>query len=138
LTDVKSTADSSGILLSRLDVNKDLLGLYNTAWLALVEDTKHLGPDLEFPAMRCGWERLVKLNLALSIDDAAGIELWHAGDRTSCRSRIEIYYFLVGVLEWEDDWVSRKGRKAWMKFIEEVELVIGATYAIGEEKHIAL
>jgi hypothetical protein len=51
LTDVESTANSPGILLARLYINEDLLGLDNTARLALVKDTKHLAPDLEFSAM---------------------------------------------------------------------------------------
>jgi hypothetical protein len=117
LSNVEGTANSPDILLARLSINKDLLGLYDTTWLALVEDTKHLGPDLELSAMRCRWERLVEFNLSLTVYDTARVELWYTGDWSSSRPRVEIYDFLVGVLEGKDDGVSGEYAKRWMKFL---------------------
>jgi hypothetical protein len=108
LTNIESTANGSGILLISLRIDEDLLGLYDAAGLALVKDTEHLAPDFEFPAVGSNWERLIELNLSLSIYDTARIELGYAGYGDSCRSSVKIDYFLIRMLEREDDGISRE------------------------------
>lgn len=49
------------------------------------------------------------MDLALAIKDAFCVELRNAFDGSAVTARIEVDDFLVGVLEWEDDWVRREG-----------------------------
>jgi hypothetical protein len=94
-----------------------LLGLYNRTWLALVVYTQHFTSDLEFSTLRAYGQGLEKLDLALAIEDAFSIKLWYAFNRCAVAARIEIYDFLVGVLEGEDDGVGGKSSKGRMEFL---------------------
>jgi hypothetical protein len=96
-----------------------LLSLDDCARLTLVVYTQNFAPDLELSAFRSYWQRLEKLQLALAVKNTLGIELWYTFDRCTVATRIEVDDILVGMLEWQDDGVSREGSERWVKFLHE-------------------
>jgi hypothetical protein len=81
---------------------------------------------------------LEELNLPLSINNALVIEFWNTGNGCCTGATIEIDHFLVFVLEGQDDWVGGEGSKVGVQFVEEMELVGCAAYAVSEEENITL
>lgn len=116
LTDVEALANSSAVCLTRLRINKALLGL-DDGCLALVVHTQHLTPDLELAAFACYRKWLEELDPALSVENMLGVELGYALNRHSVAARIEVDDLLVGMLEWKDDGVSREGSEGRMEFL---------------------
>ena len=116
LTDVEALANSSAVRLTRLRVNKALLGL-DDGCLTLVVHTQHLTPDLELAAFACYRKRLEELYPALSVENMLGVELGYALDGLGVAARIEVDDFLVCMLEWKNDGVGREGSKGRMEFL---------------------
>jgi hypothetical protein len=137
LPDEERTPHSPRIRLPGLRIHKHLLRLDHTPRLPLIIDAQNLTPDLEIPAMAADGQRLQKLNLALAVDDAAVVEFRDARDGLRARAAVEVDDFLVGVLEGEDDRVGGEGGEGGVQFVEKVEFVGRAAYAVGEEEDVA-
>lgn len=117
LSDVEAASDRPRVRLTTLCVHQALLGLDHGTWLALVVYTKNLASDLKLPALGAYGQGLEKLDLALAIENALGVELWYALDGSAIAARVEVDNFLVGVLEWEDDRVGGEGSKGRVQFL---------------------
>lgn len=117
LADVKATANSSAVCLASLSIYKPLLCLDDCARLSLVVHTEHLASDLELATLaRCrNW--LEEFELTLAIEDMLGVELGDTSDRLGVRASVEVNYFLIGVLEGQNDGVCGECCKLRMQFL---------------------
>ena len=111
LSNVEATAYGPGVGLARLCVYKPLLCLDDCARLALVVYTENLAPDLESATLAGSRNGLVELKLALAVEHMLSVELGYAIDGLSVRPSVEVNYFLVGVLEGQDDRICRECSK---------------------------
>lgn len=118
LANVEATAYNPAVCLACLRIYKSLLCLDDCAGLSFVVDTKHLAPDLELATLAGGRDRLEELELALAIEDMLGIEFRYAIDGLGVRAGVKVDYFLVGVLERQDDGVCRERCKLRVQFLE--------------------
>lgn len=99
LTDKEARANSSRVYLSSLFIDNRLLGLHHGARLALVINSKNLGPQLEFSALGRRRKWFQELDKSLPVDNTLCVEFGNAGDRVACLSSIEVNDFLCGLLE---------------------------------------
>jgi hypothetical protein len=118
LTNVKATANSPAVCLACFGIHEPLLCLDDCAGLSLVIDTKHLTPDLKLATLAGRRNRLQEFELALAVENMLGIELGHTSDWLSVRASVEVDYFLIGVLERQDDGVCGESCKLGMQFLQ--------------------
>jgi len=145
-------ARSAHVELASLGIDQVILSLEHSR-LALVVEPHDLAADLKSPAFGSGRQRLKELYVPLAVDDALAVELRRAGDALSCwaLSGVEVDDLGAGVLEGEDDGVGGEDGEVRVEFllvyechvpgswgcgrayIEKVQLVYGASYAIREQ-----
>jgi hypothetical protein len=118
LANIKSTAYSPAVCLPRLCVHQPLLGLDDRTRLALVINTKDLAPDLELAAFAGDRNRLEEFKLALTIKDMLGVKLGYTIDGFGVRAGVKVDYFLVRVLEWQDDGICREGSELRVQLLQ--------------------
>jgi hypothetical protein len=95
--------------LARGDVDEVGLGVDDGAGLALVIDAEDLCAGLELAAFRGGGEGLEELDLALAVDDAAGVKGGDAGDLDGLLGGVEVDDLLGVALEGWESLVSGVG-----------------------------
>ena len=118
LTNVKATANSPAVCLACFGIHEPLLCLDDCAGLPLVVDTEHLTPDLELATLAGGRNRLQEFELALAVENMLGIELGYTSDWLSVRASVEVDYFLISVLERQDNGVCGECCKLGMQFLQ--------------------
>lgn len=121
LSDEECRANDARVDFVRLGVDYVRLCLHDSAWLALVVDSKNCVPALELPALGGCGKSLVEDHLSLAIENASAVQLGNSGDVCSAfgLSSIEVDHFLGSVLEGEDDGVCWEGSKVLIEFLEE-------------------
>lgn len=117
LADVEATANSSAVRLASLSIYKPLLCLNDCARLSLVVHTEHLASDLELAALARRRNWLEKLELTLPVEDMLGVEFGDTSDRLGVRASVEVNYFLIGVLEGQNDGVCGECCELRMQFL---------------------
>ena len=117
LSNVEATAYSPAVGFAGLRIYKPLLCLDDCARFALVIDTEDFAPDLELATFAGDRNWLVKLKLALAIEDMLCVELGYAIDGLGVGPSVKVDYFLVCMLEGQNDGVCRKGSKLRMQFL---------------------
>jgi hypothetical protein len=118
LTNVKPTANSPAVCLASLGIYKPLLCLDNCAGLSFVVDTEHLTPDLELATFAGRRNRLEEFELALAVEDMLGVELGYTSDWLSVRASVEVDYFLIGVLERQNNGICGECCELGMQFLQ--------------------
>jgi hypothetical protein len=95
-----------------------VLNLRHCPGFSFVVDPDDFPPQLKLSARRCRGKVLENRDLALTIHYPAAVELGNPRDLGSARgTRVEIDNLLVGVLEAEDNGVSREGRKLGVELL---------------------
>jgi hypothetical protein len=93
------TPHNPGIRFPSLLIDDILLVLNDAAGFAFVVYADDFIAEFEFSAGGGGREGLEESHEALAVEDAAGIELRHAGDWDGALGGVEVDYFLGCVLE---------------------------------------
>lgn len=99
LGDVEGRRGDARVDVARGDVDEVRLRVDDGAGPALVVDADDLGAGLELAAGAGGGEGLEELDLALAVDDAAGVEGGNAGDLDGLLGGVEVDDFLGVALE---------------------------------------
>jgi hypothetical protein len=117
LSNVEATGYDSAVCLAGPRIYESLLCFDHCAGLALVVDAKHLAPDLESAAFARYRNGLEEFELALAIEDMLRVELWYAVDGLGVGACVKVDYILICVLEWQNNWVRRKGSELRVEFL---------------------
>lgn len=108
MTDKEAATDDLRVDLARIGIHDGLFRLDDRAGLALVVDAEHLVAQLVPGAGAGGGERLEDGDLALAIEDTAGVEGGDTGDGIGLLGGVEVGDFLVGEFEgWEMRFISQ-------------------------------
>lgn len=99
LSNEESRADNTSVDLASLGINEVNLRLNDGTRTALVIDTEDLGARFEAAAFGRRGKGLVEFDLALSVNDTAGVEVGDAGDLDGFLVGIKVDYFLGVLLE---------------------------------------
>lgn len=99
LADKEGGSNSASIDLTGLSISQLLLGVDDGASLALVVNTDDLVAEDELAASGGWWEWLEEGHGALSVKDAARVELWNIWDWGAALDLVEVDDFLGGGLE---------------------------------------
>jgi hypothetical protein len=99
LPDIKATPNRPRIRLPTLCIHKTLLRFNNRPGLPFIVHTQYLTPDFKGPPLARHRQRLEELDFALAIQHTLGVELGHASDGRRIAARVEVYDFLICVLE---------------------------------------